>query len=300
MYEINRKLTWSSVKAGIVITVALFILLILVLFTGVLNELFEPKSIVYAKFKNVEGMRPGAVVWLYGLEKGHIRAINITKNGAYIKIAINRSAFRLLRTDASAKINTMGILGDKFVELNTGNSDGFVSENDTIKGINSTGFDDVISSSTATLKQLDSLTKNLTLLIQSVNKDDGSIGKLINDSMLYNNFNAAVKSIKQTTDHIRFARGSVNRLINDTVFYRNLNNATTGVNNLAVDIRNLIGTIDEGVSNGSLASALLTDSDLVDSLRQTISSYRTTAKTISVLIEDIKENPKKYFKIEVF
>jgi phospholipid/cholesterol/gamma-HCH transport system substrate-binding protein len=300
MYEINRKLTWSGVKAGIVITAALLILLIMVLFTGVLNGLFEPKSVVYANFKNAEGLRPGAVVWLYGLEKGHIRTINITKNGVYIKITINRGAFRLLRTDASARINTMGVLGDKYVELNTGNSADFISENDTIKGINSSGFDEVLSSSATTLTQLDTLTKNLLLLIQAISNGDGSIGKLVTDSMLYINFNAAVTSIKQTTDHIRLARGSLNRLINDTLFYRNLNIATSGVNKLALDIRKLVGTIDEGVNNGSLASALLTDSDLVDSLRQTISSYRITAKTISVLIEDIKQNPRKYFKFEVF
>jgi phospholipid/cholesterol/gamma-HCH transport system substrate-binding protein len=300
MYEINRKLTWSGIKAGIVITFALLILLIAVLFTGALTGLFEPKSVFYAKFKNVEGLRPGAVVWLYGLEKGHVNTINLSKNGAYIKISLNKQSFHLLKDDASAKINTLGILGDKYVELCPGSSSNFFTEGDTLKGINSSGFDDVISSSTTTLEQFDSLSKNLSVLIQAINSGGGFVGKLINDSTLYTNFNAAVLSIKQASDHIRLARGTLNRLLNDSLFYRNLNDAASGIDQLTSDISSLIGTIDHGVTNGSLASAFLSKSDLVDSLRLTISSYRATAKTISALVEDIKANPKKYLKFEVF
>jgi phospholipid/cholesterol/gamma-HCH transport system substrate-binding protein len=300
MYEINRKLTWSGIKAGIVVTIALVILLITVLFTGILTSIFEPKSVIFAKFTNVEGLRPGAIVWLYGLEKGYVNTISISDHGALVRMAINKSTLKILRSDASATIQTMGIMGDKFVEIGPGTSETPCSERDTIKGINVRGFDELITSSTFTMAQLENIAKHLTNLIQAIGNENGSVGKLINDSTLYNNLNNATFSIKNIAERFQYAKGTLNRLVNDTLFYANLNSAATSIDKLSSDIGNLVGKIDTGVNNGSLAGALLSDTDLVDSLRQTISSYHSTAKSISKLIEDIKANPKKYFNFEIF
>ncbi|HEX2955353.1 MAG TPA: MlaD family protein [Chitinispirillaceae bacterium] len=300
MYEINRKLTWSSVKAGLVITLALVILLITVLFTGVLKNLFEQQTSIYARFANIEGLRPGAIVWLYGLESGNVNTINVNSNGAFIKMSLNKSAFKLIRRDATAEIKAMGIMGDKFIEINPGESDTLLPAYDTICGEKSSSINEMINSSASTLQQFDKLVESLAALIYAINDSSGSLGKLISNSALYDNFSAAAGSVKQVTDQIRNSKGTLHRIIKDSLLYVNLNNTVEELEQMTSTIRSTVGNIDAGMNNGSLAAALFSDSDLVDSLRQTISSYHTAATSISKLIQDIKDNPKKYLNFEVF
>jgi phospholipid/cholesterol/gamma-HCH transport system substrate-binding protein len=300
MYEINRNLTWSGVKAGIVITLALAILLITVLFTGALTGLFEQKTSLYARFTNVEGLRPGAIVWLYGLESGEVRLINVDNNGALIKMSLNKSAFKLIRSDATAVIKSMGIMGDKFVEISPGSKGKQLPADDTICGMNIKSINEMISSSTSTLQQFDKLVESLAVLIDAVADSNGSIGKLISNTSLYDNFSAAAGSVKQVTDQISHSKGTLNRMIKDSALYVNLNNTIEELQEMTTTIRSTFGNIDAGMNNGSLAAAIFTETDLADSLRKTVSSYRNAAISINKLIQDIKANPKKYISIKVF
>lgn len=300
MYEINRKLTWSGVKAGMVITLALLILLITVLFTGALTGLFEQKTPIYARFTNVEGLRPGAIVWLYGLESGEVQSIDVNDSGALIKISLKKSTFKLLRSDATAIIKAMGIMGDKFVEITPGKSADHLPAADTICGIKSKSIDEIINTSTSTLEQFDRLVGSLTALTLAISDSSGSLGKLISNTTLYDNFSEAAGSVKQITDQLRYSKGTLNRMIKDSLLYVNLNNTVEELEEMTTAIRSTFGNIDAGLDNGSLAAALFSDTDLVDSLRQTISSYHTAATSISKLLQDIKANPKKYFSLKVF
>ncbi len=300
MYEINRKLTWSGVKAGIVITLALAILLITVLFTGALTGLFEQKNSIYARFTNVEGLRPGAIVWLFGLESGDVQSIHFTSDGALIKMSLKKATFKHLRSNATAEIKAMGIMGDKFVEIFPGTSDEQLAEQDTICGMKSKSINEVINSSTSTLQQFEKLVESLTVLIDAINDSSGSFGKLIGNTSLYDNFSAAANSVKQITDQIRYSKGTLQHIIKDSLLYVNLNNTIEELQEMTTTIRSTFGNIDAGMDNGSLAAALFTETDLVDSLRKTISSYHSTATSIDKLIKDIKDNPKKYFTFKVF
>jgi phospholipid/cholesterol/gamma-HCH transport system substrate-binding protein len=300
MYEINRNLTWSSVKAGIVVTLALVILLITVLFTGALTGLFEQKTSMYARFTNIEGLRPGAIVWLFGLECGTVELINVNNEGALIKISLKKSIFKLIKNDATAVIKAMGIMGDKFVEITPGTSSGQLAAGDTICGIKSKSVSEMINSSTSTLQEFDKLVESLAVLINAVSDSSGSLGKLISNTALYDNFSAAAGSVKQMTDQIRYSKGTLQRMIKDSLLYVNLNSTIEELEEMTTTIRSTFGNIDAGMNNGSLAAALFSETDLVDSLRQTISSYHTTAASITKLIQDIKDNPKKYFNLKVF
>ena len=57
MYNHKKALNWAQLKVGIVVTTALLVLFITVLFAGNIGELFAPKTKIHATFKDVKGLR---------------------------------------------------------------------------------------------------------------------------------------------------------------------------------------------------------------------------------------------------
>ena len=73
MYEYQKKITWSTLKTGIVITIALVILLAAVFFSSNISSLFTSKFDLITRISNVQGLRTGAPVWLFGVEVGVVK-----------------------------------------------------------------------------------------------------------------------------------------------------------------------------------------------------------------------------------
>jgi len=86
------------------------------LFTG--SEVFE------AHFHRINGLQAGAPVTLSGVNIGAVESIAFPddpgKSYVIVKIWVEASAAVRVHTDSVAHINTMGVLGDKFLELSPG------------------------------------------------------------------------------------------------------------------------------------------------------------------------------------
>ena len=96
-----------------------------VFFAGNIEELFVKKVELKANFRDVGGLRKGAPVWLFGTEIGAVRGIDLNPTyGTVVTMSINRSALPYIRKDSNASVLTMGLLGDKYVEISAGSPNG--------------------------------------------------------------------------------------------------------------------------------------------------------------------------------
>ena len=68
MFEIKKQLTWSALKAGSVITIAILIIFVLVIDAGTVKQIFTPSVEFKVTCEDVQGLRKGAPVWLFGTE----------------------------------------------------------------------------------------------------------------------------------------------------------------------------------------------------------------------------------------
>ena len=66
MFEMKKKLRWSALKSGLVISLVLLILFVVVLYAGTVRRIFTPTVELRARFHDVKGLRRGAPVWLFG------------------------------------------------------------------------------------------------------------------------------------------------------------------------------------------------------------------------------------------
>lgn len=296
MYEMQRKLAWSSLKTGIVITIAVLLLFITIFFSGNLNSLLSPKTTLFARIHNVQGLRAGAPVWLYGYEVGMVEEIRLEKSGAVIKMAINSSNVSTLNEQSVAMIMTMGILGDKYIEIDPGSFTGKpVGSGDTISGLSAIGFEKIIASTQNVMATLDSTLSALGSVLTTLKDTSGTLGKLAGDPDLYDNLNQSANALAKLTGRLSAGKGSLSMFVEDSSLYTNLNH-------VALDLSSILGEIGNGSGDGSssVAGALFNDQNLAKEVHQTVSSLKNAAEEINKLVSDVRENPRKYFNFELF
>lgn len=296
MHEMQKKLTWSSLRSGIVITLAVLFLFITIFFSGNISAVLSPKSTLFARIQNIQGLRTGAPVWLYGYEVGIVKEIKLDKDGAVVKMAINQKNFSALSKNSVAMIMTMGILGDKYIEINPGTHTGVpVAFEDTISGMSATGFEQIIASTRTVMLTLDSTLMLLGAVLTTLKDSGGTLHKLASDPGLYDNLNASAGALSRLTNRFYSKKGSLSMLVEDSSLYTNLNDIAVGISNLLEDMRN-----GSGDNKGSLAGVLLKDQQLAEDVRQTVLSLKSAADQIDKLIADLRKNPGKYFNIKLF
>jgi phospholipid/cholesterol/gamma-HCH transport system substrate-binding protein len=326
MFEMKKQLRWSALKAGLVITLALFALLAVVLYAGTVRQLFTPSFQLRARFQDVKGLRKGAPVWLFGTEVGSVKNIELDPvYGTIVTLSVKKSAEPFIRSNSEAEILTMGLLGDKYVELSAGSPKAEpVSPGEIIKGTTPAEFTQVVEASTKTVEKVAELIDKVEILITSITEGRGSLAKFLNDPTLYNTLEKSATTLHSTLEQIEKSRGTLKLLLEDPSLYRQL---TTTASSLEVWIRNLresSGTLKKLIENPELydnlsesaknldsilasinsgkgmAGALVQDERLVGELKETLLEIRSLAGEMKILTKDIREHPEKYFKFSLF
>lgn len=124
----------NELKTGIAVLVSLGVLCFALFKTGDI-DVSKEGYIIKAEFKDVDGVKRFAPVRLAGLEVGEVRDIDIQFREENTRIVmdlwINNKT--KVREDAVAAVSTIGLMGEKYVEIHTGVSTKFVGNGDTIQ-----------------------------------------------------------------------------------------------------------------------------------------------------------------------
>ncbi len=352
MYEIKKQLAWSKLKVGIVMSLALAALLLTVLFTGDIANIISKKELIKIDFRDVGGLRSGSPVWFAGIEVGSVKSIDLSHQyGTVVTIAVNRDVLGYLKKDSHATVQTMGLLGDKYVELSSGSSDApALRPGEMLEGATETGAQEMVATVAVLLKKMDDVVGQIETMIMAIGEGQGTVSQLLKDPALYNNLKDASKRISEMTAAMQNGKGSVgklmgddllynrllaasesmerfgsklnsqgtlNRLVEDPALYNRLLGATASLEDFSTKLSKGQGTLNRLIEDPQLyenlaqasshlqailqrvekgegtAGSLLRDEEMAKELKDTI-------KELKVLMSDIRENPKKYFKFSVF
>ena len=179
--------------------------------------------------------------------------------------------------------------------------------------------------------------KKLQITLEKVNNGEGTAGRLLNDKELYENLNKTVLQIEAITSELKAGRGTAGKVLNDEALYNDtraaineLRMAANKINLMVDDVQAGKGTIgklftddklygdtsvtlqrfntaavriesliaDAQAGKGTLGR-LVTDDSLFHNANSTAQSINKFSDEATRLINDFRQNPKKYLRIKL-
>jgi len=326
MFDIKKQLMWSKLKVGVVVTTALMVILLTVFFAGNIESLFSPKINIFAEIKDVRGLRNGSPVWFAGVEVGSVKNIRLhPEYGTLVTLSVNKSATEFVRKDSVATVMTMGLLGDKYVEISNGiHESEIVKAGDIIKGKVQLEIKDIVDATAESLAKVTTIVAQLGHFIDKIDKSQGSLGKFVNDPSLYNNLTASTKALSASLKEYETSNGSLRQFIKDPALYAKMSDAASSLSEFSRKLNQDNGSLQKLLSDPSMynnldkashqlsevlsgiesgkgvAGTLVKDEELAQQVKESMTGLNQVVLELKELTKDIKDHPKKYFKFSVF
>ena len=116
--------TAQDIKVGLFVFVAVSLIAMATWMLGDGGEFLEERYVLNCAFDDVAGLREGAVVRLAGIDVGEVRNIRFSEDLGVKKVPVELSIKMTyqdrIRLDSIARIDTLGLVGDKYVAISVG------------------------------------------------------------------------------------------------------------------------------------------------------------------------------------
>jgi phospholipid/cholesterol/gamma-HCH transport system substrate-binding protein len=264
----EKQVKWSQLRVGLTVIIASITLAILIFVMTGSTGLFTRKILIRAYVDNAGGLRVGAPVRLEGVDIGNVTHIRVVRDPlrklapVEVTMKITTKYEDTMRADCHASMNTAGVLGEVFVDIDCRQAKGGPLVNGAeLPTDEVTQLQDVVRASQGTLQNVDTLVKRLDSILTFIQSGQGSIGKVIYDPSLFNRANDMLNQLQQIVAQANSTNGSIGKLLNSDELYNKAN--------LAVD--NLNKTIDQMNSGQGTVGKLMKDPALYDNANQTMS-----------------------------
>jgi phospholipid/cholesterol/gamma-HCH transport system substrate-binding protein len=265
----QKQLKWSQLRVGLTVVFAMITLGVLILLMSGTGGWFTKKIVLKSYFDNASGLRNGAPVRLSGVDIGNVTDIRVVSNQPVtpveVTMKVNTKYGFALRKDSVTSLSTAGVLGETYVDIDSGQAKGPAAQNyDVLPTRDHPDFNDVVRASQGTLQNMDALLKRLDRILAFVESGQGSIGKLIYDPTLYDKFAATINDFQGVVDEVKNGKGSIGQLI-----------ASNDAYNKAMDSLNKLNAIIDELQQGKgSAGKFLKDPSLYNNANQTIASVK--------------------------
>lgn len=183
-----------ELKVGIFIMIGIAILFLIVFSIGDIN-LSKTGYRIKVQFNFAAGIGGTAPVRYAGVGVGQVQGIRIVQDEkgqtskAELTIWINDKVG--IEKDAEVTINTLGLLGEKYLEIFPGTpGSAIVQPNDTMIGKDPVSMEKIT-------ENLAHLTGSVNTIVDKLKNGEGTIGKLLTDEAVYKNLEAFTAEIKQ-------------------------------------------------------------------------------------------------------
>ena len=258
---------------------------------------------VHAVFPMVGGVSSGDAVNVNGVEKGEVTGVTLRERDVIVTMAIGIGT--KIPEDSKVVLQTQGIMGERIVTILVGRSEVMLEAGSMIVGVYDPGVSEALASMgkvmedlhwlaadireiakvlrgeeiAETLKNLAEASEQITIMIQDLAPDLKTGAAAFRSSAVRADSMMARNEAK--FDSI---------IVNLDVAAKKMPALAESVGELTVALRDVTDRLS---STDNTMGTLLNDKELLYKLESAITG-------LDELVTDIKANPKKYLKIEVF
>jgi phospholipid/cholesterol/gamma-HCH transport system substrate-binding protein len=304
----NEPVNKRATVVGIFILLGILLLIGSILTIGNLHSTFSRKMTISTLFSDVNGLHEGNNIWFSGVKIGTVKKLELYgKSKVRVVMNINVESQQYIRKDATVKMSTDGLIGNKILVIDGGSSMvPEIEEGDTL-------LNETILSTEDMMKTLQQNNLNILVLTQKLAKGEGTIGKLLQSDSMYYKLYATIHSVETASAKAQAILASLatfiektnkkgtlaNDLVTDTVVFYSLKRSLLKMQNIADTATLFVENLKKASANTkSPLGVLLHDEQSANSLKTTISNLESSSAKLDQNLEALQHSflLKKYFK----
>jgi phospholipid/cholesterol/gamma-HCH transport system substrate-binding protein len=311
-----------EIKVGLTVLIGLSILIFAVLWVGQSQGVLQPRYKLHCMMSRVNGLQTGAPVRLAGVRVGSVVKVEFSESVKDQKIEvvleINKNVQERIRTDSEAHIGTMGLLGDKYVGVSMGSLEyNILQDGDLLASTDPIDVEQLLDEGVSVFNSFRGTTDNLIDITDDIKEGRGTLGLLINDPRMYYDIDRILLLLERVVMKVESGTGSFSKMFSDPELYNNINNLLKSTEQLADSLVEGQGSAGQFIRNPDLFDELKMTLQRVNRLTERIETgegslgramtdeqlykdlLHVTGKLDS-LVQDIRRNPQRYLKVEIF
>jgi phospholipid/cholesterol/gamma-HCH transport system substrate-binding protein len=273
----RQQISWAQLRVGIMVIVGLAILAVGIFFISGQVGFFTRRYTLKTYLSNAGGLREGAQVRLAGIAVGNVGRIRVStfadpNRAVEIDMRVSRTYKDQIRADSTATMDTVGLLGESYIDISRGSSDKpVVPEGGEVPSNEEADIKRVVQNANDVISNLRVLSAKLNDITTQIQSGHGSIGKLIYDTGFYDRLNKTAASSQRLMTRVENGEGTIGKLMADETLY----------NKTVATVDRLNQVIDEAQhGNGSLAK-FMSDPAIYNNLNQVVSRANTLIDNVN-------------------
>jgi phospholipid/cholesterol/gamma-HCH transport system substrate-binding protein len=298
MVHFYKNIRETEIKVGIFVILSLIFLFFSYSW---LNDWFlkNKYEIVKVLFDNVNNIEKGNSVFYRGVRIGRVQTLEIAEDGIIIYLMISQDI--KINSDAIFIIKESDMMGTRIIDIIPGQSKNYINQNHIYTGITLPGLSDLVSN-------LNEISTQIENIMQKLDSNDDIFDRLNNVlTLTEENFqllfellrDAQEKDILSAFIELKQLSHTLQVMINENS--ENIDNTFKQTQYTFSKIDSFLITTETAIN--SFKKQLENQDSNLNKLFNDDQLYKNLLKTtqeMEFLLNDIKNNPKKYFKFSIF
>lgn len=283
-------------RVGVVVLIALVAIMAGILMVGRRANLFKKKFPYETRFDSAAGLVAGNPVRLNGVTVGNVLEVILSPDPADRTVRViydvDRRAAPRLRKGTRASIKTIGLLGDKYVDLAGGTAEEpEVPINGEIPPAPGAGLEKLLEGGGDLLTDLSAIARSLKNILGRTEQGKGLLGALTSESVesanLGNNLQTTLKTLNSVLKKVDTGHGLVGKLLVDDQYGRETGDS---LRSAVRSIQSVFAKIDEGMrSNSGAIPALLSDPEGKKKVYALVDNLSTAAVSLAGVVQQLEK-----------
>jgi phospholipid/cholesterol/gamma-HCH transport system substrate-binding protein len=283
-------------RVGIIVFTSLLLFAVAIVVVGGKTGFFLARVSYHTYFPNSQGLIEGNQVRLAGVTVGAVRDVRVPRKPGqdlFIAFDIEKRYAHLIKNDSKVEIKTIGLLGDKYLELTMGSPNApDLPPGSEIAAYRGAELDKLIAGSGDLMENVIAISKSARAILGRTEEGKGFLGELTSESASGKELSASLRKTLETTNHllddVREGRGLLGRMIHDEAL---ANSITSELEGSLQSVRKVLGGIEKGVGDGEGAlPALLGDPEGKKKVYALIDSLKFAADGLGAFSKSLNEN----------
>jgi len=274
----KERVQWAKLRVGVLVIVSLVVFAIAVFFISGQGGFFTRHYTLKAYLSSAGDLREGAQVRLAGISVGSVAKIRISpyaekERAVELDLKIARTFKNEIRGDSMASVNTVGLLGDSYVDISRGTAaQEPLADGATVQTAEKADIAAVMQNTNQVITNLNALSAKLNAVMAQVQTGKGTMGKLLYDQSLYTKMDNTLSGMQTLVDRTQRGEGTIGRLMADETLYNRTIGTLDRLDRVIDEVQHGEGSLAKFISDptayNNLNRLMTNGNTLIDGINQ--------------------------------